>query len=104
MHLSPPCRLVSVQSHPDPCAQVGDTQSSACLLHCLSLCHHWSSGVAFWLRLDLLDTDDSGASRLSTACIVVLQEADSKLGSQIRSLDENKKEVARLTDSLLQKT
>ena len=34
----------------------------------------------------------------------VAQEADSKLASQIRSLDESKKEVTRLTDALLQKS
>ena len=34
----------------------------------------------------------------------VVQEADSKLASQIRTLDESKREVSRLTDALLQKT
>ncbi|KAL0033974.1 hypothetical protein WJX79_000313 [Trebouxia sp. C0005] len=33
-----------------------------------------------------------------------LEEADSKLASQIRTLDESKREVSRLTDALLQKT
>jgi len=34
----------------------------------------------------------------------VFQEADRKLASQIRALEESKKEVTRLTDALLQKT
>lgn len=36
--------------------------------------------------------------------MLMLQEADNKLTAQIRSLDEGKKELARLTDALLQKT
>ena len=36
--------------------------------------------------------------------VTLLQETDSKLTSQIRALDESKKEVTRQMDALLQET
>ncbi len=64
-----------------------------CLISVAALCHKFytrpmcSCPHPYWL-----------------AWVYVVQEADSKLASQIRTLDESKKEVSRLTDALLQKT
>ena len=42
--------------------------------------------------------------RLDESVTLLLQEADSKLAAQIRTVEDGKKEVTRLTSALLERT